>query len=92
LKDVICINFVRGICKGDLRNCNHYFPHEPYTLIGGVSCKETIYFNEEPSVKRLRYCCQSNTRCVEIGSLEYEMLRIIKEHEEGNDDKNKLYR
>ena len=86
-KTKICINSLKGTCdgsrKGGFWKCNHCEPH-----IDHDNCGESSYFSDKKSIpRRIGYNCFSkNPRCIKVGSLEYEMLKIIKEYE-GKDDK-----
>jgi hypothetical protein len=93
LKEVICKNFVEGTCigencRGGELQCNHDVPHSSYRIItiSTISCIETEYFSKMKTEHK--YTCQNkHPRCIEIGSLEYEMLKAIKKHEEDNGKK-----
>ena len=94
-KYYICIEAVRGKCDWVL--CEHYKKHiklfsiEPRTNIKKF-CFENDYhkiYNKELASFDIRYpnmireCAHIlNPNCIEIGSLEYEMLKAIRKHEE----------
>ena len=86
-KQYICIEKVKGNCSDAY--CNHYRYHPQLFSIESKSnikkfCFENGYhkiYNKEISNAGARECADTlNPHCIEIGSLEYEMLKIIKEH------------
>ncbi len=90
-KQYICIEKVKGNCSDAY--CWHYEYHPQQFSIEPKSnikkfCFENgyhkIYNKESMSINSnagARECAYSlNPHCIEVGSLEYEMLKIIKEH------------